>query len=41
MKTALTCLIPNSALHTHQYGRNKICSHTTEPTTTMYFNWLF
>jgi len=27
--------------HTHQYGPNKICSHTTEPTTTMYFNWLF
>jgi len=20
---------------------NKICSHTTEPTTTMYFKWLF
>ena len=23
------------------YGPNKICSHTTEPSTTMYFNWLF
>ena len=27
--------------HTHQYRPNKICSHTTEPTTTMYFKWLF
>jgi hypothetical protein len=27
--------------HTHQYGPNEICSHTTEPTITMYFNWLF
>jgi len=37
-------LIPNSAkhthTHTHQYGPNKTCSHTIEPTT-MYFNWLF
>jgi len=24
--------------HTHQYGPNKICSHITEPNTTMYFN---
>jgi hypothetical protein len=39
-------LIPNSAphthththTHTHQYGPNKIRNHTTEPTTTMYFN---
>jgi hypothetical protein len=23
------------------YKPNKICSHTTEPTTTMYFKWLF
>jgi hypothetical protein len=27
--------------HTHQYGPNKIFSHTIEPTTMMYFNWLF
>ena len=37
-------LIPNSVpnththTHTHQYRPNKICSHTTKPTTTMYFN---
>ena len=24
--------------HTHQSRPNKICSHTTEPITTMYFN---
>jgi len=30
--------IPNSAPHTYQYRPNKICSHTTEPTTMMYFN---
>jgi len=38
-------VIPNSAPHTHthtpKYGPNKICTHTTEPTRTMYFNWLF
>jgi hypothetical protein len=27
--------------HTHQHGPNKICRHTTEPTTTLYFKWLF
>ena len=28
--------------HTHTPIRyNKICSHTTEPTTIMYFNWIF
>ena len=33
-------LIPNSAPHTHQYGPNKVSSHTTEPSTTMYSDWL-
>jgi hypothetical protein len=34
--------ILKSAPHKHQYGHNKICSHATEPTTTIiltdYFN---
>ena len=31
-------VILNSEQHTPQYGPNKIRSHTTEPTTTTYFN---
>jgi len=34
-------LFPNSATHINQQGPNNICSHTTELTTPMYFNWLF
>jgi len=27
------CVVHYTHTHTHQYGPNKICSHTTEPTT--------
>jgi len=32
----MTSVVLNSAPHTRQYGPNKMCSHTTEPSTTMY-----
>ena len=34
-------LIPNSAKDIHQGGPNNTCSHTTELTAPMHFNWLF
>jgi hypothetical protein len=32
-------IIPNSVTNIHQQGPDNICGHTTEMTTTMYFNW--